>query len=342
MKKIIMILFTLFIYNISGYGQVTKVGTTVANFLLIETGARAVGMGGAYVAVAEGPSTMYWNPSGIARVDKFSTVFNHSKWLLDISYNYIGAVLPFGDYGSLGVNAVFLTMDDMQITNENFPEGIENGFFSAGNYAFGISYGIELTDRFSIGFNAKFIEEYISQSSATAVAFDIGTLYNTEFDGLKIGMSISNYGTKMQMSGNDLLIQHDNHTQEGNNPNINANLATEEFDLPLIFRFGLSWDALKGESNSNLIVAADALVPNNNHKSINAGLEYVYNDMFSLRGGYNTWYGDGSRDETDQSGLSLGLGIKYNINFAKVDIDYAYRDFGILRDIQIFAVGFTF
>jgi hypothetical protein len=342
MKKILLVLTALLFCNISAYAQVTKVGTTVANFLLIETGARAVGMGGAYVAVAEGPSTMYWNPSGIAKIDNFSAVFNHTNWLLDISYNFIGAVLPFDNYGSLGINAMFLSMDDMLITNENFPDGVENGYFSAGNYAIGLSYGFNLTNRFSMGFNVKYIEEYIAQSSATAIAIDIGTLYTTELDDLKIGMSISNYGTKMQMSGNELLVQHDNYDQEGNNPNINANLATEEFDLPLIFRFGLSWDALKGSGKSNLLVAVDAMVPNNNHKSVNAGLEYVYNQMFSLRGGYNTWYGVASRDKTDQSGLSFGLGLKYNFDFTAVNIDYAYRDFGLLKDIQMFTVQFSF
>ena len=342
MKKVKIIFIALLFGTVLGHGQVTKVGTTVANFLSIESGARAVGMGGAFVAVAEGPAAMYWNPSGIARVDKFSTAFNYSKWLLDINYNFIGAVLPLGENGTLGIHAIFLTMDDMQITTVQYPEGIENGYFSAGNYAFGVSYGFNLTDRFSMGFNAKYIEEYISQSSASAIAFDIGTLYTTEFDGVNIGMSISNYGTKMQMSGKDLLVQHDSYDQAGNNPRINANLETEEFDLPLIFRFGLSWDALKGASNSNLLVAVDALVPNNNYKSINAGLEYVYNKMFSLRGGYNTWYGGGNRDETDQTGLSMGLGFKYSVDFADIAIDYAYRDFGILNDIQMFAVQLEF
>ena len=342
MKKILLILVALFCSSIYSFGQVTKVGTTVGNFLLIETGARAVGMGGAYVAIADDPSAMYWNPSGIARVESFTAAFNHTKWLVDISYNFIGAILPFDNYGSLGIHAVFLSMDDMQITSELFPEGVENGYFSAGSYVFGLSYGLNLTERFSLGLSTKFIGEYISHSTANAIAFDIGSLYTTELDELKIGMSISNYGTKMQMSGNDMLRQIDDHDQEGNNPNINAYLATEEFDLPLIFRFGLSWDAFKGYANSNLLLAIDAQVPNNNHKSLSSGLEYVYNNMFSLRGGYNTWYGDSAANEEDLSGISMGLGIKYDINLATVNIDYAYRDFGILQDIHMFAVGFTF
>jgi long-subunit fatty acid transport protein len=342
MKNLIIIIFALSICNLAGYGQVTKVGTTVGNFLLIETGARAVGMGGAYVAVAEDPATLYWNPSGIARIEGFSAAFNHTRWLVDIDYNFIGAVVPFANYGSLGLHAAFLSMDDMQITNENFPDGVENGYFSAGSYVFGLSYGLNITQRFSLGFSAKFIGEHISHSTASAFAFDIGSLYTTELDDLKIGMSISNYGTKMQMSGNDMLRQLDDHPQEGNNPNINANLATEEFDLPLIFRFGLSWDAFKRYANSNLLLSVDALVPNNNHKSLSGGLEYVYNSMFSLRAGYNTWYGDNANNENDLSGLSAGLGIKYNINLALVSIDYAYRDYGLLKDIHMFSVGFTF
>jgi len=342
MKKLFLILTVLFFCSLTGYGQVTKVGTTVGNFLLIETGARAVGMGGAYVSIAEGPSAMYWNPSGIARIDRFSAAFDHTKWLVDISYNFIGAVLPLGNAGSLGINAVFLSMDDMQITSETYPDGVENGYFSAGSYAFGASYGFNITNRFSLGFTAKFIGEYISQSSATAVAFDVGTMYTTELDNLTLGMSITNYGTKMQMSGNDLLIQHDRYDQEGNNPNINANLATEEFDLPLLFRFGVSWDALKGAGQSNLIIALDAQVPNNNYKSLNGGLEYTYNQMFSLRAGYNTWYSDYSKNENDLSGLSLGLGIKYDIDFTSMNFDYAYRDYGILKDIHMFAIAFMF
>ncbi len=342
MKRFKIIGLMLFLIIGFSRAQVTKVGTTVANFLLIESGARAVGMGGAFVAVAEGPVAMYWNPSGIARADKFSTSFSRSDWLLDLSYNFVGAVLPVGNSGSLGVSAQFLSMDDMQITTEFFPEGVENGYFSAGNYAVGVSYGFRLTDRFSMGFTGKLIYEYISQSSATALAMDIGTLYTTEFDGLQIGMSISNYGTKMQLSGGDLLIQHDRYDQEGNNPNINANLATDAYDLPLIFRFGLSWDALKGRNDSNLLLAVDALVPNNNYQSLNAGVEYVFKNMFSLRGGYNTWYGFGQRDTDDQSGLSFGLGLKYSFEVTSVNIDYAYRDYGVLKDIQMFAVRLTF
>ena len=339
MKRLIILIIPAFlILNNPLHSEVTKVGTTVANFLSIEAGARAVGMGGAFVAIAEGPTSMFWNPSGIARMPKASAVFNHSKWLMDIDYNYAGLTIPMGNYGTLGANAVFLSIGDMQITTIEQPDGVENGYFSAGSYAIGINYAVNLTDRFSVGFGAKYIDEYIWNSKATGVAFDLGTLFTTQFNGLQIGMSISNYGTKMQMSGKDLLVQHDiDEFHHGNNPNINAYLATDKFDLPLMFRVGISMDVLKGYANSNLIVAIDALHPNNNAESLNIGAEYVFNKMFSLRAGYNTLF-----LPDDQSGLSLGAGFMYALGNIDMAIDYAYRDFGILKDIQMFTVQLMF
>jgi len=337
-RSIVLILGILLILHGAVFGEVTKVGTTAANFLNIEAGARAIGMGGAYVAIAEGPISMYWNPAGIARSEKTGAIFNHSKWLVDIDYNFAGLSLPLGRFGTIGANAVFLTMDDMQITTIEQPDGIENGFFSAGSYALGLCYAINLTDRFSIGLNAKYLDEHIWNSKATGIAFDIGTLFTTQFNGLKIGMSISNYGTKMQMEGKDMLVQHDiNEQHHGNNPNINAYLSTDKFDLPLMFRVGLAMDVLKGYGNSNLILAIDALHPNNNAESVNLGCEYVFYKLFCLRAGYNTLF-----LPDDESGLSLGAGLMYEVGTFELGIDYAYRDFGMLKDIQMFSLQFMF
>jgi len=335
-RSIFIIICILLMLHTSLKAEVTKTGTTVAGFLSIEAGARPVGMGGAYVAIAEGPVSMFWNPAGIANTVGTSAVFNHSKWLLDINYNFAGLTATMGPYGTIGVNAVFLSMDDMQITTIDQPDGVENGYFSAGSYALGLSYAKNLTDRFSIGFNAKYIDEYIWNSKAAGVAFDIGTLFITQFNGLKIGMSISNYGTKMQMTGKEMLVQHDiDEFQHGNNPNINANLSTDKFDLPLMFRVGVSMDVLKGRGNSNLILALDALHPNNNAESVNVGAEYVFNRMFALRAGYNTLF-----LPDDESGLSLGAGFTYELGSVVMSLDYSYRDFGLLKDVQMFSFQF--
>jgi len=338
MKTTMFVLISFLLFSSLGFaGGVTKVGTTAAGFLSIDVGARAVSMGGAFVAVAEDATAMYWNASGIARIEKYTLLFHHTKWLADVSHNYMGVILPVQSIGSFGVNITSLTMDDMERTTISNPEGTGE-YFSAGSYALGLCFARNLTDRFAIGFNVKYINEQIYHSAASSVAFDVGTIFNTQFYGLKIGMSITNYGSKMQMQGKDMLTQVDvNEQVAGDNENINAYLKTDEFDLPLLFRVGVAIDVLKDSENSNLLLAVDALHPNNDTESLNIGAEYVYNNMLFLRGGYNTLFAKDS-----ESGMALGAGLSINAGNTSVMFDYAYHDFGILNDVQIFSVGLAF
>lgn len=338
MKKIITILCGVLIITLALESkELTKVGTTALNFLNIDVGSRAVSMGGAYVAIAEDASAMYWNPAGIARAKGPEVMFHRSYWIADIGVNYIGGVFPSPGIGTFGVNATFVTMDKMERTTLSHPDG--NGeFFDAGSYAFGISYARSLTDRFAVGFNVKYMNENIYHSTAQGIAFDVGTIFHTQLKGLEIGMSIRNYGPKVSMSGRDMLTQVDiDPLKSGNNNNINANLKTDEFDLPLIFRVGISMDVLQGAGNSNLILAVDALHPNDDVESINVGAEYVLYKMISLRGGYSSIF----IDDTEQ-GLTFGVGIQPKFRNITLNIDYAYQDFGMLNNVPMFSLGMTF
>ena len=317
--------------------EVTKTGTTAAGFLNIDVGARAVGMGGAFVSVANDISAMYWNSAGVARLTAPQAVFTHTKWIADINFNYAAIAVPLPGVGTLGANATFLTMDEMERTTIANPDGTGETF-NAGSYAFGLCYARNLTDKFSIGFNFKYISEEIYNSKATGMAFDIGTLFTTQFNGLTIGMNISNYGTKMQMGGRDMLIQTDiDPMVSGNNANINANLKTDAYDLPLMFRVGIAMDLLKGAGGSNLLLAVDALHPNDDVESLNVGTEYILHNMFSLRAGYASLFA-----EDQEGGLSVGGGLKYQVGTTALALDYAWRDFGLLKEVQMFTVGLQF
>ena len=335
-KKIIVIGFLIFCTGLLA-DPVTKSGTTAVGFLNIDVGSRAVGMGSAYCTLAEDATAMYWNPAGIARVPGYEALFSYTRWIADITFNYAGMVIPLGNTGTIGINSTFLSMDDMERTTIDQPDGTGETF-SAGDLAVGLSYARNLTDRFSIGFTAKYIEERIYHSKATAIAFDVGTLFDTQFQGLKIGMSISNYGTKLQMTGRDMLTQKDpDPLITGNNDKINARLETDQYDLPLMFRVGVSMDILKGAGNSNLILSVDALHPNDNAESVNIGLEYTFNNMFSLRGGYKSLLLTDSEE-----GLCAGGGLKYPIAGTDIRLDYAYHSFGILNDVQMLSIGLSF
>lgn len=317
--------------------SVSKRGTTAAPFLTISQGARATAMGSAFVAVADDPSAIFWNPAGIARIPGGSVVFDHTKWIADLGYNFMAASYNLGDYGALGISFLASSMDEMAVRTIDKPEGTGE-MFDAKDVVFSVAYAVNLTENFSIGFNPKFVMQSIWRTSASAVALDMGVLYRTPFDGVMLAMSIQNFGTKMRLHGTSALVLYDpDITTTGNNGKIPAYLQTDEWELPLTFRVGLSYDPIRTEMHS-LIVALDALHPSDDYESINLGAEYGFSDAFFLRGGYKALFLQDSEES-----FTVGAGIKQTF-FGNVGIkvDYSYGNFGRLKDYQKFSVGVSF
>ena len=317
--------------------SVTKVGTTSAKFLSIPVGARALGMGGAYVAVANDASGMYWNPAGTARVYQSEAIFSHADWIADLNFNYGGVIIATGGGGTVGVNFTSLTTDEMERTSVQQPEGTGQ-FFSVGSFAVGVSYATNLTEWFSIGANAKYINEYIWNSSAAGFAIDVGTLFTTPFPGLRFGAGISNFGTKMRIDGDDLIVLKDISPNAGNNANVNARLSTDAFELPLTLRIGFAYEPIATEDEL-LTLVADALHPNDNAESINVGGEIqAFQRIIALRAGYKAL---GAKDSEEE--FTLGGGLRYAlVSGLTVKFDYAYERFGRLNNVHKFAVGVQF
>ena len=334
--QIVTIMLTCFLIpnSIVFSQEVTKVGTTAANFIAIDMGPRGTAMGSAYVSVANDVSAMYWNPAGIASIRSFQSMFANTKWILDLSLNYAGVVVNISDIGSIGISATFLTMDEMEKTTIMYPDGTGE-LFDAACSAVGLSYARYLTDRFAIGFTAKYIYERYYHSSARGLAFDIGALFETWLSGLKFGMCITNYGTKMKLDGRDLWFQTDpDPIVSGNNSNINSSFQTDSYHLPLLLRIGLSMDILKGLYKSNLILSVDALHPNDDVESVNVGGEYVFNNVLFLRAGWKDIF----KNDTQQS-VTFGGGLKYEISGFDVLFDFSYLYFHKLGDVKMFSIG---
>jgi hypothetical protein len=323
--------------NVTIQAQVTKVGTSAAKFLSIPVGARALGMGGAFVAVASDASAIYWNPSGIAQGYQSEAMFSHAQWLADIDFNFGAVTVPLGDFGTVGVQFTSLSMDEMERTTIDRPDGTGE-YFSVGSVSAGVTYARNLTEWFAIGANFKYISERIWNSTATGWAVDVGTLFTTPFSGLKFGAGIYNFGTKMQITGDDLLTQKDISNISGNNANVNAELTTDQFDLPLALRIGLAYEAVATE-DQQLLVVLDATSPSDNSESINVGGEYsVFQRIFSLRGGYK---GLGVRDSEEQ--FTVGGGLNYAVApDLRVKFDYAFESFDRLDNIHKFTLAVMF
>jgi opacity protein-like surface antigen len=112
----------------------------------------------------------------------------------------------------------------------------------------------------------------------------------------------------------------------------------DSWDLPLIFQIGVSTKILNTQ-DYKITIAIDALHPNNDNESMNAGMEFAFKDYFYVRGGYQSLFLKDS-----EGGLTLGVGVNTKMLFSNtiVNFDYAYRDFGRLENVHIFSVGLKF
>lgn len=343
-KKYFLLAFVFYLSSSPTMGQgfltdVSKSGTSVATFLEIAVGAPAVGMGGAFVSIANDATALYWNVAGIAGLGQNEVVALHTSWIADTKLDYLGVVLSLGDFGSLGVSFTSLSMDDMRVRTVEKPDGTGE-FFSAGDIAAGVSYAKKLTDRFSIGFTGKYIQQKIWHETANAFAIDAGTTFRTDlFGGMTIGASISNFGTKMKLSGRDTRqFDRVDDTKLGSNERIPFNVELDSWHLPLLLQFGLSTNLLKSE-NHRWTIAIDALHPSDDFESLNVGTEFAFQNFLFLRGGFQSLFLDEA-----EGGLSFGAGIKSNMLFSNAIIkaDYAFRDMGRLENIHIFSLGVSF
>lgn len=315
--------------------QTLKTGTTSAQILKINVGPRAIGMGGAFTAIADDITSLYWNPSGTANIQSNEAYFNHTNLYLDIKNDFAAIATNVGGFGTVGAFVSVLSTGEMRVRTIEQPEGTGE-FFDYGSIVVGLNYSRFLTENFAIGFNAKYINESIWHMSATGFAIDVGTLYKIPvLNELRIAASVSNFGTKMQMAGRDATQNLPAGAGGGNL--VNANLEMDKFDLPLLFRFGLSADVIKDQT-SRLTTSVDAIHPNDHTEYINSGLEYSWNETIFVRFGYNSLF-----EKDSEKGLTAGFGINYRIvDLVKVKLDYAYQDFGRLKDVHYFSVGVNF
>lgn len=317
------------------FSSTAKVGTTAAQFLKIGAGARAIGMGGAQVAMTGDISSIYWNPAALSRMSGPSELtFNHVSWLADINYDFAAGVLPIGELGIFGLSVISLRVPEDIVRTEEYPDG-DGRKWDASSIAIQLSYARNLTERFSIGVNAKFVREAIWSESASGVAFDVGTLYISEIKGLSIGASISNFGTQMRLDGRDLYFNTNPDGSFGIGPNnVASESRTEAYDMPLTFRIGVAMDFYQSE-DFRATAAVDATHPNDNTEYVNSGLELSWREIIYGRVGYKSLF---LRDS--EQGLTWGFGLHYGIvNSVTVKLDYGFADYGRLQNVQYFQLG---
>ncbi len=326
MRKYVVILMVLMVLpGLLSAEIFAKTGTAGLQFLKIGIGARALGMGEAYTAVTDDISSIYWNPAGLALKEQDQVMFSHTAWVAGINYEFV-AFSKVTSLGTFGLSTALLHMDYMDVTEEEV-FGPTGETFTAYDLMSGITYANEFTDKFSFGTNIKFLYEKLDEYAVSGFAVDIGSLYNTGWNNLTIGMAIKNFGPDLEYEideDGDGLLNEDPFDLIDNDGDgmIDEDRDEFPFKIPMGFSLGVAMDVY---ASGNQLLLASVQLDNcvDRQETYNIGMEYKLG-TFKIRSGYQLNY--------DETSYSAGFGWTIPTSFAIFDIDYSYTDMGDLSE----------
>ncbi len=346
LKKALPILLSLFLLGINS--SVAQVGITSVPFLQIEPDSRAAGMGNTGVAIADNASAVFWNPAGLAYQSGNQVSITHSEWLpqfnADLFYDYLVGKYHMKDIGTFAAHITYLNLGEQLRTDET---GIEQGRFNSYEFAGGLSYGFKIDKNWSLGTGVRFIYSSLADGNVggqninpgSSIGVDVAGMYKSnsfEFLGREAningGLNLSNIGPGVNYTDN---AQKDplptmlrigwafttNLDQQGINTltfandysKIMARVDDEGEPKGVVSSIFTSWDSFNrdnGQETVTLNLAQQFMIA--------TGLEYWYNNLFSVRTGY--YYEDPNNG--DRQFVTLGAGIRYD--FLGVDFSYIY------------------
>ena len=305
----------------------SKVGTTIANFLKIGVGPRAVAMGSAFSAVANDASAVYWNPAGIIYVDRSDLFTGYMDWIMDLELHQVSFVRNHNNIGSFGISINTLKMDDIEVTTLSDPEG-DGTYAGASDLVVGLTYARKLSAYFSLGVTLKTLYSQIANESAIGQAIDIGTLFTPGWKDLRIGMSLAHFGTKMNLDGRDLNIQTDIDPLINSDAAGEGRLKTQSWNLPTTFRLGIAMNIINNNKYT-VLWALDGIHATDANESLGTGFELTAGP-FALRSGLGLGY--------DQTRVSIGAGYSHATTTIIFNIDYGVmiiEPFGIIQTVSI-------
>jgi hypothetical protein len=327
----------------------TAYGSTSAEFLLLGAGARGTALGGAYSALANDASALYYNPAGVALMTRPGLTIGTYDYIADTRYSWGGIAFPFsGGSKTIGVQFGTFGFKDQPVYTVDSPDG-DGSTYSVSETFVGMTFAQNFSDRFSAGITGKFISDNLGDASGSAFAVDFGTNFHAALNGhpVKFSFVLANLGTNMSYEGTALNSGTPREPLPGEDPvpglDQPSRFRTKAFPLPTTFRVALAYDVLTGSSN-RVTVLSDFNQPNNNKAGFSGGLEWAGRNLggspFSaaIRGSYTYFAANnldptqdtGLSDEENLQGLAAGGGLAYTQGNFNLGVDYAYKYMGIL------------
>lgn len=309
-KKIFFIASLLLAQNLASQ----HIAKYAGEILAIGVGGRALGLGGAYAALANDATAGYWNPAGLARIDYPEVILMHDERFGGmLNYDFGAVAIPYGGDASFGVSVMRLGIDEIPDTRKAWKDQNYNGildsadyvdpkkvtYFNSADWTVYLTYAKRESEDFTYGINLKLIRRGMEVATATGIGFDIGALYSPAKDWY-VAANIQDVTTTLVTwsTGNNELIS----------PTVK--LGTAYFFELFSGRFAPTIDVdVRFENRRFASIAHLGPISFDPH----FGLEFDFKNSIALRIGYN-----------DVKQLTLGAGI----HLRKLDIDYSFARFG--------------
>ena len=313
-----------------------KLAQTTMKFLSVSVDPRAAALGDAVAAIEGAPTTLFYNPAGMARQENRASVgVAQTQYIGEVDHNIAAVtVAPRGGrYGVVGVSLQHVNYGEQigTIRSNNEQGYDEIGTFRPVAFAVGAGYAKALSDRFSVGGQVRYATLDLGDpvraraedgglltdhARESAMVFDVGMLYKTGFYGLNFAVAARNFASQVSF-------------------------AREQNRLPLTLNIGVAVDAGQfarlDPSMHRLTVAAENNLAQDYREQIRVGAEYGFMNTLYLRAGYVA--------PTDEQGVSVGFGVQRSFRGVGLGIDYAYTDFGAFNQfgrVHRTAVRFSF
>lgn len=312
----ISVVVIAFLAIFSDFGIAQGNGSKYAGeFLAIGVGGRPLGMGSAYVALVNDVTAGYWNPALLSKINYPQFALMHDARFGNlVNYNYGAIGIPLGKNQSVGLSVIVNGIDDIPDTRNALIDLNGNGildpgerldpdritYFNSNDYAFYLTYSKKHNDKFSYGANFKVIRRSLAEESAWGLGFDVG-LHYTPMERLMLGANLQDITTT--------YLAWSTGKKENISPTAKIGGAYI-LDVPflkgtIIPAVDLDMRFENRQTASNFNVGAVSF-------DFHGGMEYTYNNLISVRGGYN-----------EIGNLTLGAGIK----LPKINIDYSFAKF---------------
>lgn len=267
----VLCLLTVAAYSI-GSGQAGQTGLA---FLKLGVGARSIGMGEAYSAIASDPSAMYYNPAALSLDHSPQLLLMHKEWIQDTRTEYMAAKTVMSKL-TLGLSLNSTSVNNIEIRDHPGPS---QGTFDSHNAAVGISGAYMVDSCLSIGATGKFLYEKILVNEASGFGLDLGGWYQTPWN-IQLGLAVSNLGSVNELD-------------------------QEASKIPTIIRAGGAYVAGIESIDGTFTLASDIVsYTGESTTHLHAGAEVNYRQALSLRVGYMTGY--------ESRSYTAGVGFRYS------------------------------